>query len=117
MENFDSKDSTPQIAESEKNRLETKYNGRIFPNLITRVKAVFIDLVVLLIIFTCATLFIDMFGDIPSFVKGSVAIFMFYLYDPVLTSFTGSTLGHKVMKLKVRRYNDPEKRISFGQAF
>lgn len=41
---------------------------------------------------------------------------MFYLYDPIFTAFTGSTLGHKIMKLKVRRYREPERKISLGQA-
>lgn len=83
----------------------------------TRIKALFIDVVVMLLIFTATTLFIDTFGDIPSFVKGFILVFMFYLYDPILTSLTGSTFGHKAMKLKVRRYGDPEKKISLGQAF
>lgn len=94
----------------------TFYEGATFPSLLVRMKALFIDVIVMLIIFTATTLFIDTFGDIPDFVKGSIAIFMFYLYDPMLTSLTGSTLGHKAMKLKVRKYKDPEKRISFGQA-
>ncbi len=117
MEILDSKDLIPELEDDGKNRLEIKYDGTIFPSLVSRIKALFIDIVIMLIIFTGTTLFIDTFGDIPTFVKGSIAMFMFYLYDPILTSFTGSTLGHKIMKLKVRKYKDPEKRISLGQAF
>ena len=116
MENLDGKDSTQELEDKERDSLETKYDEMIFPTLVTRVKALFIDLIIMLIIFTGTTLFIDTFGEIPNFVKGSIAIFMFYLYDPILTSFTGSTLGHKIMKLKVRKYKDPEKRISLSQA-
>jgi len=117
METFDSKDLILDSAENSKDPLELKYDGAVFPSLVTRIKALFIDVVIMLIIFTGTTLFIDAFGDIPSFAKGFILIFMFYLYDPILTSFTGSTLGHKMMKLKVRKYNDPERRISLGQAF
>lgn len=116
MENLDDKDPTQALPGNEVNHLETKYGDMRFPTLVTRVKALFIDVVIMLFIFTGTTLFIDTFGEIPNFVKGSITIFMFYLYDPILTSFTGSTLGHKIMKLKVRRYKDPEKRISLGQA-
>jgi uncharacterized RDD family membrane protein YckC len=118
MENIEIIDGYESVPELEDDgRLETKYDGTTFPSLVTRIKALFIDVIIMLIIFTCTTLFIDAFGDIPDFVKGLIAVFMFYLYDPILTSFTGSTLGHKVMKLKVRKYADPEKRISLGQAF
>ncbi len=97
--------------------LDTKYDVITFPSLVTRIKALFIDVIIMLIIFTATALLIDSFGDIPSFAKGFILIFMFYLYDPIFTSLTGSTLGHKVMKLKVRRYGEPEKKISLGQAF
>jgi uncharacterized RDD family membrane protein YckC len=117
IEIIDGYESAPELKDDGKNSLETKYDGTTFPSLVTRIKALFIDVIIMLIIFTCTTLFIDAFGDIPDFVKGLIAVFMFYLYDPILTSFTGSTLGHKVMKLKVRKYADPEKRISLGQAF
>lgn len=107
----DSRDNLP--AEKQK----TKYDGATFPSLVTRIQALFIDVVLMLMMFTATTLVIDTFGDIPSFVKGFILIFMFYLYDPIFTSLTGSTLGHKMMKLKVRRYGEPERKISLGQAF
>lgn len=116
METLDDNSSTPESDEVTKNNLETRYDGVTFPSLVERIKALFVDMVIILIIFTATTLFIDAFGDIPDFAKGFILIFMLYLYDPVLTSFTGSTLGHKVMKLKVREYQDPEKKISLVRA-
>lgn len=110
-------DAEPLPGTIEEDKSDTLYNGVIFPSLLSRVKALFVDIVIMLAIFTVTTLIIDTVGAVPSFVRGSIAIFMFYLYDPILTSFTGSTLGHKAMNLKVRKYNDPEKRISLGQAF
>lgn len=116
METLDTNQWTSN-AESDKDPLDLQYAGTVFPSLVTRIKAVFIDLVIMLVVFTASTLFIDAVGDIPDFVKGFILIFMVYLYDPLLTSFTGSTLGHKVMKLKVRKYKHPECKISLGQAF
>jgi uncharacterized RDD family membrane protein YckC len=116
MEILDSKDSIENLTHGENDVLETEFKGVIFPSLVTRIKALFIDSLIILLVFTAITLLINSLGDIPAFMKGFVLIFMIYLYDPILTSLTGSTLGHKVMKLKVRRYNDPEKKISIGQA-
>jgi len=95
----------------------TIYQGVVLPNLVVRIKALFFDVCVMLIVFTATALLIDSFGDISDFSKGFILIFMFYLYDPLLTSLTGSTLGHKLMKLKVRRYEQPERKISIWQAF
>lgn len=117
METFESTGSTPQANDHARELLELRYDATQFPSLVTRIKALFIDGVIVLAIFTVTSLGIDAFGDIPDFAKGAIAIFMFYLYDPLLTHFTGSTLGHKVMNLKVRRYEEPEKRISLGHAF
>ncbi|HMG91926.1 MAG TPA: RDD family protein [Chryseolinea sp.] len=116
MDTLDSRESFEKLVH-ERDQLDMKYDGIIFPTLVSRIKALFVDLVVILMIFTTTTLFIDAFGDIHSFLKGFILIFMLYLYDPILTSFTGSTLGHKLMKLKVRRFNDPEEKISLGYAF
>lgn len=95
----------------------SSYDTTTLPSLVARIKAVFIDLLIMLAIFTITTLFIDVFGDIHSAIKGFILIFMIYLYDPVFTAFTGGTLGHKVMKLKVRKYNETDKYISFPRAF
>ena len=92
------------------------YGGTALPSLLVRVKALFVDVCIMLLVFTATTLFIDSFGDIPDFTKGFILIFMFFIYDPLLTSLTGSTLGHKLMKLKVRRYEEPERKISLWQA-
>jgi uncharacterized RDD family membrane protein YckC len=117
MDTLESNHSVDTLTVEKQDELESKYESTTFPSLVTRIKALFIDFVTMLTIFTATTLFIDSFGDIPSFVKGFILIFMIYLYDPILTSLTGSTLGHKVMKLKVRSYVKPEKNISFGRAF
>ena len=118
MDNLDNSSNSLYNLQLEKNEaLESKYDDTTFPSLVVRVKAVFIDLVIMLVTFTTTALLIDALGEVHSFVKGFILIFMLYLYDPILTSFSGSTLGHKAMNLKVRRYGEPERNISLGQAF
>lgn len=112
MENPELNVSTTDLALEKYLTLENNYDETVFPPLVTRIKALFIDLLILLLVFSSASLLIDFVGSFPNFIRGSILVFMVYLYDPVLTSFTGSTIGHKVMKLRVAKYANPEKRIS-----
>ncbi|GCC51819.1 RDD family protein [Chryseotalea sanaruensis] len=87
-----------------------------FPSLLSRVKALILDSLVILFVFSIVSVLINLLGDIPSFLKGFILIFMFYLYDPLLTSFFGATLGHRIMSLTVRKYNNHDLKISLGKA-
>lgn len=117
MDGLNIQDSTDNLPLNKEEELQISYKINTLPSLVDRIKALFIDAIIMLIIFTATTLFIDSFGDMPGALKGFILIFMLYLYDPVLTALTGSTLGHKMMKLKVRKYNEPDRNISLPQAF
>jgi uncharacterized RDD family membrane protein YckC len=116
MNNDENDASLEQLVFRSKINADEVYKGVVLPTLLLRVKALFVDLCVMLLVFTSITLFIDSVGDISNFVKGFILIFMFFLYDPLLTSLAGGTLGHKLMKLKIRRYEEPERNISLWQA-
>ncbi len=64
----------------------------LLPSLVVRVKAFFVDLLILLVVFATISVIIDTVGGVPSWVKGSIAVFMFYLYDPIFTAYTGGLL-------------------------
>lgn len=96
--------------------IEAKYANAEFPSLLKRIQAMFIDVIIILAAFIGVTIFTDKFGDIPGSVKAVMLLFMFFLYDPLLTAFTGSTIGHKIMGLTVRKFDDPNRNISFGYA-
>lgn len=115
MEILDTKDVVG--VQSETDKFQTHYAGYRLPSLLARVKALVVDSLILLAIFTITTLVIKALGEVPNMARGLILVFMFYLYDPLLTSFTGATLGHRFMKLTVRKYAHPERRISLGQAF
>jgi uncharacterized RDD family membrane protein YckC len=82
------------------------------PNLVSRVKAVFIDFVIMLVVFSLTSIIIGLVNDVSDFIKGFIAVTMFILYDPLLTAFTGGTLGHKMMGLRVKKYSDTKTNIS-----
>jgi uncharacterized RDD family membrane protein YckC len=92
------------------------FDQALLPNLVVRIKAAFIDLSILLTTFAVASFFTDIMSNIPTVVKGAVAVFMFFLYDPMLTAFTGGTIGHKLMKLRIKRFSDSRRNISFLSA-
>lgn len=115
MEVLDTKDVIG--VQSEPDRIQTHYAGYRLPSLLARVKALVVDMLIVLAIFTLTTLVINVLGEVPDMARGLILVFMFYLYDPLLTSLTGATLGHRFMNLTVRKYAHPERRISFGQAF
>ena len=82
------------------------------PSLVSRIKATVIDFLILLFVFAISSVVIDAVGGAPSFVRGAILIFMVYLYDPLLTCLYGGTLGHRILGLRVARYDYPEQRIS-----
>jgi len=88
-----------------------------YAGLFQRVKALAIDWGVLLLVFVLAFNIIDFIGDAPGYVRGGIFIFMFFLYDPLMTSFFGFTIGHYMMKLRVRDNGDHSKKILLPLAF
>lgn len=86
------------------------------PSLLARIKAVVIDLILLLIVFSATSVVTDMFGDVPTFVRGTIAVVMLVLYDPLLTAFTGGTIGHKLIGIRVKKYAALHENISFVNA-
>ena len=92
------------------------YRDMIFPSLVTRVKALMIDLVVILCIFSLASLIIDKFDQTPIFVRVLIFIFCIYLYEPLLITLYGGTIGHHLVKIGIRKVNHPEKKINLLQA-
>lgn len=88
-----------------------QYKDYEFPTLLRRVQALFIDVIIILIIFLTSSFLIDFAGGAPNWLRGVILISMIYLYDPILISSIGGTIGHHIMKLRVRNIYDPNKNI------
>lgn len=88
----------------------------VYASLLTRVKALCIDtLIMVLLMYTISKTFAH-FDHIPTYVRVLVFLIVFFLYDPWLTSNRGGTVGHKFMKLKVAK-KGTEELLSFKTAF
>ncbi len=83
-----------------------------YPVLLDRVKAVFIDFVIILILMSFFAYFLSFFSEVDDRVKMFISIVIFGLYDPVQTAFLGATLGQNIMRLKVRKEEDESKKLN-----
>ncbi len=81
-----------------------------------RIKAVFIDSFIIMGSMYLVSELFALFGFIPNFIKIIVFVAIFLLYDPLMTSFKGGTIGHSLSNISVRRDGDTEKFISFPSA-
>lgn len=84
---------------------------QLYPNLVTRIKALMADIVVLLILMVCITYVFANFESVPDNGRMIAFIFIFYLYDPILTSLSGGTIGHHLLGLRVKREDGSGKNL------
>ena len=47
-----------------------QFDPILLPSLVVRIKAFFVDIMILLIVFISVTMSIDAIGDVPTFIKG-----------------------------------------------
>tara|TARA_R110002051_G_scaffold318251_1_gene400405 strand:+ start:864 stop:1265 length:402 start_codon:yes stop_codon:yes gene_type:complete len=78
-----------------------------------RVKAAFIDSVILVAMMYGFSELFDLFENVPQSYRFTAFILVFLLYDPLLTSIYGGTIGHSYSNILVKNENEPSKNISF----
>ena len=84
-----------------------------YPRVFSRVKAVVIDSVVLVIFIVAVTELFSLFNDVPDFVRIVAFILIFGLYDPLMTSIFGGTIGHMIIGLRVKKEKNTDRNILF----
>ena len=82
-----------------------------YPGLIERVKAVFADSVVIVLLMFATSYVFSAFQNVPDSYRIWMMIFIFGLYDPIFTSLFGGTIGHLIIGIKVKRENNENKNI------
>ena len=88
----------------------------IYPSLIKRLKAAFIDVCfIILFMYGISDLF-STFETVPTPLRKAAFVFIFLLYDPLSIAFFGGTIGHWYMGLRVKRNKDESKNISLLMA-
>lgn len=88
----------------------------VYPDLIERIKAVFVDMLVLIfLMFMFSTVF-SYFEYVPNEVRMGAFVFIFLLYDPIFTSLLGGTIGHMIIGIRVKKGTNQEKNLNFFAA-
>ncbi len=78
----------------------------------TRIKAVIIDGIALIILMYSFTEVLSLFDSIPNFVRILVFVFLFLLYEPLLLCIFGATIGHFFNDIVVKRIDDDKKNLN-----
>ena len=78
-----------------------------------RVKAAVIDSIILIALMYGATELFLLFDTVSDTIRMGVFIIVFFLYDPILTSSFGGTIGHSKAGIMVKSEEDNSKNISF----
>ena len=88
----------------------------IYPSLTERIKSTFIDFILILFLFSITGIFLDNFDEVPDWLRATLLLSLFYVYEPVAQTF-GCTLGNYIMGIRVRKQNDHARRINIAQAY
>lgn len=87
-----------------------------YPLLLDRVKAATVDAIVLIAMMYGASELFTLFESVPNYLRIIVSVFVFLLYDPILTSFYGGTIGHSFSGIGVRKDDSSNDYISLPTA-
>lgn len=87
-----------------------------YPYLIDRLKASFIDgLLIISMMFGIAQILALFDAPLPG-IRFLSFIGLFVLYEPILVSMLGGTVGHFMIRLRVKKESNYESKISFFSA-
>ena len=84
-----------------------------YPLLLKRIQALLIDFLLILISMLLITQIINLLNGVPDWVRMGAFFAIFFLYDPLMTSKFGGTLGHMAIGIRVKKESTEEENISF----
>jgi uncharacterized RDD family membrane protein YckC len=87
-----------------------------YGKLLNRLKAVIVDTLIIGVLGVLASTILEKFANVPDAARLIAFLFVFFLYDPLLTSSIGGTVGHLIIGLRVRRESNETKKIIFPLA-
>ncbi|MBC2843894.1 RDD family protein [Winogradskyella flava] len=87
-----------------------------YPSLQLRIKAAVTDFIILIFAMYCTSELLNCFDNVPTSLRIYLFVFYFVLYEPLLVSCFGNTLGHYFSDIKVKQELNNEKNMSFPLA-
>lgn len=74
----------------------------VYPRLIKRVQAYLIDTFIIVFLLVGLFLLVTTIAIEPFWLRIAIVIVPFLIFEPILVSYTGGTVGHHLLKLKVQ---------------
>jgi uncharacterized RDD family membrane protein YckC len=96
--------------------IESEDQQTEYPSLVKRFQSNLIDGVVIIIMMVVLSEVFSSFSQLPDWVRICSFIFLFGGYEPIFTALA-CTLGQKITGVRVRKYEDTQKKINIGQAY
>lgn len=96
--------------------LQENFTVNEYPGVFIRVKAMIVDLGILLFSMVLISSIFSSFEQIPDSVRLLSFLFIFFFYDPLFITLFGGTLGHMAIGIRVKRKGDEEQNLSFRAA-
>jgi uncharacterized RDD family membrane protein YckC len=105
------------LSESKRNLSFIHMPKRIYPGVSERVKAVTLDGITMIVLMCCTAYLFSLLDTVDDIYRISAFLFIFFLYDPLCTSFLGGTIGHMLVGIRVKKESDETKNINLFYAF
>ena len=87
-----------------------------FARIPDRIKAAVIDSIVLVVLMYSASEIFNFFEAVSIMVRVLVFVFIFLIYEPLLVSMFGATVGHFFNDIMVKQESEPNRNINFFRA-
>lgn len=92
---------------------EDIYKNNIFPSLSRRIQALFIDAVIIFLVFLASSYIFSFIKDVNPVIRAGIFLFMIFLYEPTFIFLFKGTIGHQFLNIKITKFDNPEIKLSF----
>lgn len=94
--------------------MEVDTHRELYPSLLRRIQSSVIDFLLILALMVAITQIAEQFEDFPVTLK-IICFVLILLYEPICIT-VGCTLGNWITKIRVKQYEDENRKINFLQA-
>lgn len=87
-----------------------------YPKTSFRIKASLVDIILILSVMVFSAYAIDSIGGVPDWVRIAIMVLLFIVYEPMMVSKYGGTIGHRILGVKVTKSSDTTGRLNLPVA-
>tara|TARA_R110001599_G_scaffold119190_4_gene289030 strand:- start:593 stop:982 length:390 start_codon:yes stop_codon:yes gene_type:complete len=87
-----------------------------YPKTSFRLKAALVDIILILTVMVFSAYAIDSIGGVPDWVRISIMVLLFIVYEPMMVAKYGGTIGHRILGVKVTKSSNTASRLNLPVA-